>query len=136
MPNPIQEEFDQIGLFFGGERPAFRDMMPLLKATSAAAGAGVLRGEHGMPLHRCLFAVVGDFRGRQTRGNKTCSMGTQHSFAFFKGVAAVGGGQMKLRAEWRERQAPKHLVVLRVVGKVNGDGGRHDQSRNNAEDVG
>ncbi len=62
MPNPIEQQFDNIGLFLGGECAVFRDMMPFLEAPAAAAGAGVLRREDGMPFHRRLFTVVGNRR--------------------------------------------------------------------------
>lgn len=62
VPNPIEQQFDNIGLLFGRQRAAFRNMMPFFEAPAATAGAGVLRREDGVPLHRCLFAVVGNIR--------------------------------------------------------------------------
>lgn len=40
------------------ERFAFLDTMPLLNASPATGGRGMLGDEHRMPFHRCLFAVI------------------------------------------------------------------------------
>ena len=56
--DPCHEKVDDPPLSFGGDRGAARHLPPLGKAVAAAAGAGVLRLEHGMPAHRRLFPVV------------------------------------------------------------------------------
>jgi hypothetical protein len=46
------------------QRPALLDSMPLLNAFPATCGSCMLRNEHWMPSHRCLFPIIlWKFRG-------------------------------------------------------------------------
>lgn len=99
MPNPIEQQFDNIGLLFGRQRAAFRNMMPFFEAPAATAGAGVLRREDRVTLHRRLFAVVGNIRRGKPCRNKSGGVRSEGGFAFFEGVPPVGRRQVKLRAK-------------------------------------
>lgn len=126
MPNPIEQQFDNIGLLFNRQRAAFRNMMPFFEAPAATAGAGVLRREDRVTLHRRLFAVVGNIRWGKPCRNESGGVRPEDFFAFFEGVPPVGRRQVKLRAELRERKAPQLFVAPGIIGKNNGNGVNHD----------
>ena len=62
---------------------AFLDTVPLLNASPAAGGRGMLGNEHRMSAHRCLFAVIFRKIGRNPGADKLKRM-------VFDGVETFG----------------------------------------------
>ena len=77
---PPHDDLHHVGLLIGSQRPALRDMVPLLQAATAAAGGGVLGDEDGRRTmtHRGLPAIIGDDGGSQSPGDDLTSMLTNH----------------------------------------------------------
>ena len=73
---PPHDDLHHVGLLIGSQRPALRDMVPLLQAATAAAGGGVLGDEDGgsAMAHRGLPAIIGNDGGSQTLGDDLASM--------------------------------------------------------------
>jgi len=72
---PCHKQVDYLFLLNIGQGYALGNIVPLIQASSAAAGAGVLCFKNGMPAHRCLLAVIWNTCGCKSFGNKGFAMG-------------------------------------------------------------
>ena len=62
---PLPDDGKHILLLVRRKLAPLGDGMPLLKTAPAAAAGGVLSYEHGVVLHGCLLAVIGDVGGEK-----------------------------------------------------------------------
>lgn len=88
-------------------------MIPLMQASAAAAGAGVLGDKHRMPAHRRLLAVIGDACRCKPRSDEVGSVALNGLHTLVRYVLPVLLSQMELRAEGGSLQTGKRLLNCR-----------------------
>ena len=97
--DPCHQQFYDAFLFILRQLPSHRDVIPLMQASAAAAGAGVLGDKHRMPAHRRLLAVIGDACRCKPRSDEVGSMALNGLHTLVRYVLPVLFAQMELRAE-------------------------------------
>lgn len=86
------------------------DSVPLFQAASAAARAGVLRLEYGMPAHRRLPAVVRYHRRSQPLCDKILRVEPYRVHALFRYIRPVSAVEMELRSKIRSAELFQRLI--------------------------
>ena len=97
--NPCHEKVNDPPLSLGRDRGPARHLPPLEEAVAAAARAGVLGFEHGMPAHRRLSAVVGRIGRRKTRFDEPHTMGADRLHTLLADKASLECREMEPAAE-------------------------------------
>jgi hypothetical protein len=87
--NPCHDKGNDEVLLSWRKLAPLRDAMPFVKASSAAAGAGVLRHKNWMSVHGGLSSVIGDVGGSKPRADKVFSMPAYGFQSSFLGVFAL-----------------------------------------------
>ena len=87
--DPRHEKVDYAPLPLGGDGNPARHFPPLREAVAAAAGAGVLGFEHGVPAHRRLLAIVRRVSGSEARSDEVLAMASNRLHAFFGDVLPI-----------------------------------------------
>ena len=109
--NPCHEKVDDPPLSLGGDRCLARHLPPLGEAVAAAARAGVLRLEHGMPAHRRLLAVVRRVRWREARSDEILAMGADSLHPLLCYVLPVRRREVEATAKIRLRQPRESRII-------------------------
>lgn len=112
---PLHEKSKHSRLLILRQLPALRNTVPLLQATAATTGTGMLGLEHRMPAHGCLVAISNRTGRCQPLSDKIGSMSPQrlHTYApnirlilcrKAKAAAKVGLHQPGKRCEHRRKE--------------------------------
>jgi len=97
--DPCHQQFHNALLLILRQLPSYRDVIPLMQASTAAAGAGVLGDKHRMSAHRCLLAVIGDVCRCKPCSDEVGSVALNGLQALVRYVLPVLITQMELCAE-------------------------------------
>ena len=111
--DPCHQQFHDALLLILRQLPSHRDVIPLMQASTAAAGAGVLGDKHRMPAHRRLLAVIGDACRCKPRSDEVGSVALNGLHTLVRYVLPVLLTQMELCAEGGSLQTGKRLLNCR-----------------------
>ena len=107
--DPRHEEVYYPLLLAFGEINALSHPIPFFRASSAAAGAGVLGDENGMSPHGGLFSVVVGDGGGEADGNEILCVDADGVKALFADVVLVPFRKVKSAPEIRFLKAAKSI---------------------------
>ena len=87
--DPRHQEIHNAGLAFWRDVCSFRNLPPVGEAIAAATGAGMLRFEHGMTAHRCLFSVIGRICRGEACADEVLAMAANRLHALVRDVLPI-----------------------------------------------
>ena len=119
--DPFHDDGHRIGLLFWSQLSSCRNMVPFLKATSAAATSTMLSKEYGVNAmaHGRLFAIIRNNRRSETLGYKISRMLAYDIKPFLGNVLLVFLVQVEAAAEIRVRETLEQSRQVVLLGCSN-----------------
>ena len=108
--DPLHQKINDFLLLQRGQFFVFRNPVPFIEASSAAARTGMLSQKYRMPFHRCLLSIIFRFSRRKPFPYKILTVPADRIHTFFIYVFNIPFFQMKGRAEFRTGQSFQRFI--------------------------